>query len=148
MYIGDERRQYARYSAGSMIASISFKDKSSGEVCVESVKPVDFNSSGMAIETNLDFEVENKISLNISLGKNHASDIIGTVRNVMNQGDKKRYGLQFDFAANEHMQSDEVEEILANIEGDLKRKQNSPSRKTFRLNKAIERARRIKILGK
>jgi len=148
MYIGEERRQYARYSAGSMTASISFQDKSSGDVCVESVQPVDFNSSGMAIETNLDFEIESKISLNISLGRNHASDIIGTVRNVLNQGNKNRYGLQFDFAANDHMCSEEVEEILANIEGDLKKKQNPPSRKTYRLNKAIQRARRIKILGK
>jgi hypothetical protein len=148
MYIGDERRQYARYGVGNMTASISFQDKSSGEVCVESVKPIDFNSFGMAIETNLDFEIENKISLNISLGRNHASDIIGTVRNVFNQGDKNRYGLQFDFAASEHMSSEEVEEILANIEGDLKKKQNSPSRKKFRLNKSIERGRRIKLLGK
>ena len=148
MYIGDERRQYARYSVGNMTASISFQDKSSGEVCVESVKPVDFNSNGIGIQTNLDFEVGDKISLNISLGRNHASDIIGTVRNVVNQGDKNRYGLQFDFAANEHMSSEEVEEILANIEGDLKNKQNSPSRKTFRRNKARERGRRIKILGK
>ncbi len=49
MYLGEERRQYARYSARSMTASISFQDESSGEICVESVQPIDFNSFGMAI---------------------------------------------------------------------------------------------------
>jgi hypothetical protein len=148
MYIGDERRQYARYSAAGMNASVSLQDESSGDICVESVQPVDFNSFGMAIETNLDFQIENKISLNISLGKDHVSDIIGTVRNVINQGNKNRYGVLFDFAANEHMRSEEVEDVLAHIEMSLKKKHASPSRKAFRLNKAIERARRIKLTGK
>lgn len=148
MYLGDERRQYVRYSAGSMAASVSFQDKSSGEIFVESVKPVDFNSYGMAIQTNLDFEVGDKISLNISLGRNRVSNIIGTVRNMLKQENNNRYGLQFDFSANEHMCSEGVEEILASIERDLKKKQNIPSRKKFRLNKAIERGRRIKIIGR
>ena len=148
MYIGEERRQYARYSARSMTASISFQDESSGEICVESIQPIDFNSFGMAIETNLAFEIESKICLNISQGRNHASDIICTVRNMVNQGNKNRYGLQFDFTANEHMCSEEVEEILSNIENILKKKQNSPSRNAFRRNKAIDRCRRIKIIGR
>ncbi|MGD0168578.1 MAG: PilZ domain-containing protein [Smithella sp.] len=148
MYLGEERRQYARYKATSMTASISFQDETSGEVCVESVQPIDFNSFGMAIETNLVFEKENKISLDISHGRNHASDIICTVRNVMNEGNKNRYGLQFDFAANEHMCSEEVEEILSSIENNLKKNQNLPSRNAFRRNRAIDRRRRIKIIGR
>jgi hypothetical protein len=148
MYLGEERRQYERYSTGSMTASVSFQDNTSGEIFVESVKPVDFNSNGIAIQTNLDFEIGDEISLNISLGRNRVSNIIGTVRNMLKQENNTRYGLKFDFAANEHMRSEEVEEILANIERDLKKKQNSPSRKKYRLNKAIERGRRIKIIGR
>ncbi|MGP8153852.1 MAG: PilZ domain-containing protein [Smithella sp.] len=148
MYKGEERRQYSHYRAGDMTASISFQDESDGKACVESVKPVDFNFFGMAIETNLDLEIESKISLNISKGKNHASDIICIVRNVVNQGNKNRYGLQFDFAANEYMCSEEVEEILVNIENILKKNQNSLSRKAFRRNKIMARRLRIEIVGR
>ncbi len=147
MYIGNERRQHARYGAGSLSASISFQDKSSGDVYVESVKPFDFNSSGIAIETNLDFEKDSKISLNISHGGIHASDIICKVIHVVHQGNKNRYGLLFDFAANERMY-EEVEELLVNIEMTLKKKQKLPSRRTFRLKKSIERQRRIKMIGR
>jgi hypothetical protein len=147
MYIGTERRQYARYSAGGMTVSISFQDKSSGEVCVERVKPLDFNSNGIAFETNINLEIESTISLDISKWRNHASDIICIVRNVVKQDDKNRYGLQFDFAANEYMCSEELEEILVNIENDLKKNQNTPSRNAYRRSKAIERRRRIKIIG-
>ncbi|MFA5321918.1 MAG: PilZ domain-containing protein [Smithella sp.] len=148
MYIGQERRQCSRYKAGDMTASISFHDKSSGNICVEKVKPVDFNGYGISLETNIDLEIESKISLNISKGKHHASDLTCIVRDVINQGDKKRYGLQFDFAANEHMYSEELEEILANVENILKKNHNAPSRTSFRRMKARERLRRIKIIGR
>lgn len=148
MYIGTERRQYSRYSTRDMTASISFQDESSGEVCVEKVKPLDYHSYGISFETNLDFEIKRKISLDISKGRNHASDIICIVRNVMKQGDKNRYGLQFDFTANEYMRSEELEETLANIEKILKKNQNSPSRNAYRLIKARDRRRRIKIIGR
>ncbi|HUN55685.1 MAG TPA: PilZ domain-containing protein [Smithella sp.] len=148
MYLGEERRQYARYNATGMTASISFQDETSSDVCVESVQPIDFNSFGMAIETNLVFEKENRISLDISCGRNHAPDILSIVRNVVNKGNKNRYGLQFDFAANAHMRSEEVEEILSSIEDTLKKNQNLPSRKAYRRNKAIDRRRRIKIIGR
>ena len=148
MYIGSERRQYSRYRVGDMTASISFQDKSSGEVCVERVKTFDFNCNGMSIETNLDLEIEGKISLNISKGRYHASNVVCTVFNMVKQGDKNRYGLQFDFAANEYMCSEELEEILENIENILKKNQNSPSRNAFRLTKARERRKRIKTIGR
>jgi len=148
MYKGTERRQYPRYSVKDMTASISFQDKSSGEVCVEKVKPLDFNVNGIALETNVDLEIENRISLDISHGRNRASNIICVVRNVMKQGDKNRYGLQFDFAANEYMCSEELEEALENIEKALKKNQDKPSRSAYRLNKARERRLRIKIIGR
>ena len=148
MYIGTERRQYSRYRAGDMTASISFQDESSGEVYVERVKTFDFNCNGMSIETNLDLEIESKISLDISKERYHASNVICTVFNMVKQGDKNRYGLQFDFAANEYMCSEELEEILENIENILKKNQNYPSRNAFRLNKARERRKRIKTIGR
>jgi len=132
MYIGTERRQYPRYKAGGMIASISFQDESNGKVCAERVKAVDFNSFGMSIETNLDLEIESRISLDISKGNNHTSDIICIVCYAENQGKNNMYGLQFDFAANEYMYSDEMEETLANIEKNLKKNQNDPYRNIYR----------------
>jgi dipeptidase len=67
---------------------------------------------------------------------------------MVKQGDKNRYGLQFDFAANEYMCSEELEELLENIENILKKNQNYPSRNAFRLNKARERRKRIKTIGR
>jgi hypothetical protein len=139
MYIGTERRQCRRYKAGGMNANISFQDESSGKVCVERVNPVDFNSFGMSIETNLDLEIESRISLDISKGNNHASNIICIVCYVENQGKNNRYGLQFDFAANEYMYSDELEETLANIEKNLKKNQNDPYRNLYRRIKTRSR---------
>jgi hypothetical protein len=147
MYLGDERRQHTRYRAGNISVTVSFRDKSSGNIYVESVQAFDFNSSGIAIETNLEFEQDNPISLNISQGGYHASNIICKVIHVLNRDNKNRYGLQFDYAANEHMY-DEVEEILTNIERGLSKKQKLPSRRNFRLKKSIERRRRIKIIGR
>ena len=139
MYIGTERRQCTRYKAGGMIASISFQDESNGKVCAERVKAVDFNSFGMSIETNLNLEIESRIFLDISKGNNHASDIICIVCYAESQGKNNRYGLQFDFAANEYMYSDELEETLADIEKNLKKNQNDPYRNLYRRIKTKSR---------
>jgi len=80
-----------------MTASISFQDKSSGKVCVERVKTFDFNCNGMSIETNLDLEIEGKISLNISKERYHASNVICTVFNMVKQGDKKQVWIAIRF---------------------------------------------------
>ena len=131
MYTGKERRQNPRYGAENMTASISFQDESSGKVRFEKVQPVDFCVSGIAIETNINLEIGSKFSLDISSGKNHASNIVSIVRNVVNQGDKNRYGLEFDFAANYYMCSEKLEETLSNIEHLLKKDHKFPHRNPY-----------------
>jgi hypothetical protein len=122
-----------------MTSNISFQDKSSGKVYVVRVKFIDFNIIGMSIETNLDLKTENKLSLHIFNGSNHASNIKCMVNNVVNHGNKNRYGLQFDFAANEYMCSEEVEEMLANIENNLQRNHKPPYRNAYRRIKTTGR---------
>lgn len=148
MYTDQERRQYPRYRAEDMTATISFQDESSRTIIVEKVKPLDFNSHSIAFETNLDFKIDSKMAIDISRGRYYAPEIICTVRSAVRQGDKNRYGLIFDFTANEYMCSKELEETLANIQDALKKHQHVPARRTFRIKKARERRLRIKILGR
>jgi PilZ domain len=138
LYTGDERRQNPRYGAESMTVSISFQNESSGKAFVEKVQPFDFSISGVSIKTNINMEIGSKISLDISKGSYRASNIVSIVRNVMNQGDKNRYGLQFDFSANDYMCSEELEEILSNIEYALKKNHKYPHRNPYRRAKIID----------
>ena len=63
MYLGEERRQYARYRARSMTTSISFQDVSSGEICVESVQPIDFKGNYAIINCSLSHPMDKFIKL-------------------------------------------------------------------------------------
>ena len=131
MYTGKERRLHARYSAGNMSASILIQDET-GKQYFERVKAVDFNSIGMSIETNIELRIESKIKINISKGKDRLEDIICTVCYLEDQGNNNRYGLQFDFGANEYMCSEKVEETLVSMEKQMKKNQNSPYRAAYR----------------
>lgn len=132
MYTGKDRRHYPRYKAESITVDVSFQGESNEIVCVERVNPIDFNRFGMAIDTNLELEIESNVFVDISRGKDCASDIICTVCYVQNQGKNNRYGLLFNFAANEYMSSEEVEEVLVNIEKILKKKHVAPYRNAYR----------------
>jgi hypothetical protein len=138
MYTGMERRQHPRYSAGHMTASISFQDKSIGKVFAAKVQPIDFTISGIAIKTNINLEVGNKISLDISCGRNRASNIVSIVHTVVNKGNNHKYGLQFDFTANEYMCSEELEEILMNIEHTLKKNHKFTHRTPYHRIKILD----------
>lgn len=131
MYTGKERRQYTRYSAGNMSASILIQDEN-GRQSFERVKAVDFNTIGMSIETNLELRIDSKIIINVSKGKNSLSDLICIVCYVEDQEHNNRYGLQFDFGANEYMCSEKVEEVLESMEKQMRKNQNSPYRAAYR----------------
>jgi hypothetical protein len=131
MYTGEERRLHPRYGAENMTASISFQDESSGKTRFEKVHPVDFSVSGITIITNIHLKIGSTISLDLSKESLRASNIIGIVRNVVNQGDKSRYGLEFDFAANDYMCSEKLEETLSNMEHLVKKDHKFPHRNPY-----------------
>lgn len=139
MYTGKDRRQHPRYDAAMMSVSITLRDEASGELFVEKVQPVDFNFSGIAVETNLDLDTDSKIFLDISKGKNRASNLSAVIRHAVSQGGKNRYGLQFDFSANEYMGSEAVERTLTTIELSLKKKRKTPYRNVYRRIKSSHR---------
>jgi hypothetical protein len=132
MYTGKDRRQHPRYDAANMSVSITLRDEVSGEFFVEKVQPVDFNFSGIAVETNLDLDEKSKIFLDISEGKNRIFNLTAIICHVVTQGGKKRYGLQFDFSANEYMESEAVEQALTKIELSLKKKRKNLYRNVYR----------------
>jgi hypothetical protein len=132
MYVGVERRQHPRYDADSMNAGISFQDKESGKVRFEKVQAVDFSVSGVAIKTNIALEPGEMVTINISKDRFHASNLIAMVRNVINLESKNRYGLEFDFTANDYMASEQLEQTLANIEHALKKSHKYMHRNPYR----------------
>ncbi|MBU0990923.1 MAG: PilZ domain-containing protein [Proteobacteria bacterium] len=132
MYTGKERRQNARYNAGSMSVSISYEDKSTGLRSIERVKAIDYNNMGLSIETNLVFNVGENISIDISHRNERLSGVIGLVCYVEEQEDTFRYGIQFDFGANEFMCSEQVETALEGIQHMMKRSQPSSHRAAYR----------------
>jgi len=132
MYVGKERRQNPRYTVGGMTANISFHDEASGNLCFERVHPMDFNMTGVSIETNLDLIPKSTVSIDISKDNIHVRNLVSTVVYVMHHANKKRYGLLFDFSANEYMGSEEVEQALSSIEHALKKNQKQTHRGLYR----------------
>lgn len=132
MYTGKERRQNARYGAGSMSVNISYEDKTTGVKSMERVKAVDYNNMGLSIETNLAFNVGENVLMDISHHSERLAGVAGIVCYVEDQVDNFRYGIQFDFGANEFMCSEEVETTLENIQRMMKRSQPSSHRAAYR----------------
>lgn len=132
MFTGKERRQHVRYSAGSMSVNVSYEDKSTGIKSIERVKAIDFNNMGLSMETNLVFNVGERMLIDISNRNERLSGIVGIVCYVEEQNDNFRYGVQFDFGANEFMCSEEVESALEGIQHMMKRSQPASHRSAYR----------------
>ena len=132
MYTGKERRQNARYNATTMSINISYMDKSTGVSSVEKVKAIDFNTMGISIETNLEYNVGENVEMDISHRHERLFNVIGIVCYVEELNNNYRYGIQFDFGANEFMCSEQVETTLENIQHMMRRNQPSSHRAAYR----------------
>ncbi len=133
MFQGKERRQFSRYDSSGLLVTVKHYEISNEFKNSEKVKAVDFNQFGVAFESVQEFKIGDKISLDLSKKKDRISDIIGTIINAFQlEEDKYRYGVVFDFTANEYMGSTEVEKILSNIERQLKRKHSTTNRNVYR----------------
>ena len=132
MYTGKERRQNARYNAKTMSINMTYMDKSTGVSSVEKVKAIDFNTMGISIETNLEFNVGENVKMDISHRNERLYNVIGIVCYVEELNNNFRYGIQFDFGANEFMCSEQVETALENIQHMMRRNQPSSHRAAYR----------------
>ena len=107
-------------------------DKSTGVSSVEKVKAIDFNTMGISIETNLEYNVGENVEMDISHRHERLFNVIGIVCYVEELNNNYRYGIQFDFGANEFMCSEQVETTLENIQHMMRRNQPSSHRAAYR----------------
>ncbi|MBM4053070.1 MAG: hypothetical protein FJ264_00045 [Planctomycetes bacterium] len=85
---------------------------------------MDFCRNGIAFVTNLKFNLGNKLCIMLTIDdvkQEIIEDIIGVVKNTKRvQDGQYRYGIEFDFEANDYMKSDVVRNGLMSIEESLK----------------------------
>lgn len=122
----NERRRFRRHPSVKLIASAKSK-KGLFNPWVE-VLPRDYSKRGMAIETQEAFEINQPITLSITLemelGEIHVTKVEGVIKNKIPSSPIPRYGVEFDYSANRHMKSVETQSQLGRIEGILERSEN------------------------
>ena len=133
MFHGKNRRQYSRFDTSGLLVTVKHYEISGDFKNSEKVTPVDFSPFGIAFESVQEFDIGDKIILELSKNRERISGIIGTISNILDvDEDKTRYGVEFDFTANEHMCSEEVENALNNIKQQLKKRHSSMNRNVYR----------------
>ncbi len=133
MFHGKNRRQYSRFDTSGLLVTVKHYEISGDFKNSEKVTPVDFSPFGIAFESVQEFDIGDKIILELSKSRERISGIIGTISNILEvDEDKTRYGVEFDFTANEHMCSEEVENALNNIKQQLKKRHSSMNRNVYR----------------
>ena len=108
------------------------------------VTGLDFSAyNGVAFASNNELSVGDRLELDLSLQHENVSRIVGEVCNKTETGHNRfRYGVQFDFSANEHMQSSHVHDTLEKIDHLMQKESHSPKKiKHARLRKNIRRSK-------
>jgi hypothetical protein len=80
---------------------------------------MDYNHLGMAFESGDRFGLSSEVLLQLDISDLKdvsLSNIVARVRNIARRSDRYRYGVEFDYDANAHMNSVEVKTNLTDIE--------------------------------
>ena len=82
---------------------------------------MDFNRRGMGFESTGQHRIGEQVLLDLSLDDKNITDVVAFVCNARrSQSGQYRHGVRFDFQANAHMRSKDVEYVIENIELELK----------------------------
>jgi len=82
---------------------------------------MDFNRYGMGFETTNQHRIGEQVLLDLSLDDKNISDIVALVCNARrSRSGQYRHGVKFDYRANDHMRSKDVEYAIESIEVKLK----------------------------
>lgn len=118
--IPPSRRKKNRYAHGNLRVTVLQARIAGLWHQEQAVTWMDFNSLGMAFATNEHhFRIGARLRLNLSIDDEQSvavQNIIAVVRNINANRYNCRYGVEFDFEANEHMRSRQVQQQLENIE--------------------------------
>ena len=119
MLSNNERRQYQRLSGSSIQGEVKRKRlfRIGG---YKQLKVVDFNRFGARILHSERLRIGEELLLNINRQDINVREIIGFICHMEEKDGGYSYGIQFDFSANKHMRSAEVEESLSRLEEALR----------------------------
>ncbi len=118
MLSSNERRQYQRLNGSTIQCEVKRKSlfRLGG---YKKIEVVDFNRFGARVLHSERFRIGEELLINISRQSSNAREVVGFVCHAEELDDGYSYGVQFDFSANKHMRSAELEESLSRIEETL-----------------------------
>ena len=118
-----ERRESYRYRHGNLSVTVKrtgFRSKFSKPHVVDWM---DYNHRGIAFESTEKYSLAGTLLLDLSISDEKEisiSNVIACVRNINKRSGRYRYGIEFDYHANDYMNSDQVKNSLVDIEQLLK----------------------------
>ena len=115
MLSSSERRQFQRLSGGTIQAEVKRKSlfKFRG---YKPLEILDFNRFGARVLHSERFRTGDELLFNINRQNISITDVVGFVCHTEELEHGFSYGIQFDFSANKHMRSAEVEDSLTRLE--------------------------------
>lgn len=112
----NNRRRFARYGVGSLQANLH-RSRMLGLVSDQvGITPVDFNASGLAFRHSQLLSPGQPVVFDLLKDQHSASSVVGIVRYTTRMENHFRYGVAFDFDANDHMRSPQMKDTLQTIE--------------------------------
>jgi hypothetical protein len=111
----NERRKHQRLSGSSIQTSLKRKGFLSFS-SYKSVKVVDYSRFGVGIVHNEKYRMGDELLFSFSKQNEHIEHVVGFVCYIKELDEGYSYGIQFDFSANKHMRSENIEKALTRIE--------------------------------
>jgi len=117
---GSERRQHGRIIRPAGLTVIATHPGFFGKIHPpDGIKILDFSRYGLAFESEKKYKTGEELTFEISEHSNQVIGVVGFVTHAEVHEKKYRCGIQFDFSANSHMRSKQLEQNLAEIEVNL-----------------------------
>ena len=117
---GAERRQHGRIIRPTALSVIARHPGFFGKLHQpDGIKVLDFSRFGLAFESDHKYKAGEELTFEISEHSNQIEGVIGFVTHAEVHEKKYRCGIQFDFSANAHMRSKQLEQDLTEIEINL-----------------------------
>ena len=122
----DSRRKNVRYAHGNLFVTVKRHGFMNVFQKPQIVNWMDFNRLGMAFISDHKYHVGSELLIELSIddldgiNKESVSGVVGIITNMRKDAGSYRYGIKFDFDANEYMESDALKQSLMSIEHLLK----------------------------
>lgn len=120
MTLKRNRRKQARYGMGSLRVGLHRIGLLGLFTDLLDVRPVDFNTYGLAFRCTRMLSPGQPVVMDLETGEHRVVQVAGVVRDTTRMTNHFRCGVEFDFAANEHMRSEVVKDTIRQMEKSIK----------------------------